>query len=303
MASNLTEAAALNAVVKRAAIFGGLDYDATPAALQAANGKMGEQSMDFLTAYLAEHSDDSRDIAMADNITRDALTRDGLRAVGYLQGTEEEANAISDILFMQNVDVDVYQHERGSEEAFKALSRSGVVLWHVATHGFTLSEDVAKSNRQDLAYLGMSEESVHEADNSLCYAGLLMAGANNTLNGTGMPEKMENGILTAREIASMDLSDLQLVVLSACQTGLGQLRDDGVFGLQRGFKKAGARTLLMSLWSVDDQATQTMMTAFYEELATGAPRGVAFHRAQNRLRADARFASPIYWASFIMLDD
>ena len=114
---------------------------------------------------------------------------------------------------------------------------------------------------------------------------------------------MENGILTAREIASMNLCDLQLVVLSACQTGLGQLRDDGVFGLQRGFKKAGARTLLMSLWSVDDIATQTMMTAFYEELANGSSRRKAFHKAQNRMRADSRFSDPIYWASFIMLDD
>ena len=152
-------------------------------------------------------------------------------------------------------------------------------------------------------YLGLNGESGHEADNSLCYAGLLMAGANNTLKHTVKMENMENGILTAREIASMNLCDLQLVVLSACQTGLGQLRDDGVFGLQRGFKKAGARTLLMSLWSVDDIATQTMMTAFYEELANGSSRRKAFHKAQNRMRADSRFSDPIYWASFIMLDD
>jgi len=96
---------------------------------------------------------------------------------------------------------------------------------------------------------------------------------------------------------------LELVVLSACQTGLGQLREDGVFGLQRGFKKAGAHTLLMSLWSVDDEATKAMMTAFYAELAKGASRRAAFHAAQNSLRANPRFESPIYWASFIMLDD
>jgi len=293
----------LSGAIKHAAVFGGLDYDASPDALQAANVKMADSSIDFLTAYLAEHSSDKEDMAMVDHITRDAMTRDGLEAVRYLGGTEDEAHAICDVLFMQNVDVDLYDSERGSEEAFKALSGSGVVLLHVATHGFTLSEDVAKSNRQDLTYLGMSEESVHDADNSLCYAGLLMAGANNTLKGIRMPEQMENGILTAREIASMDLCDLQLVVLSACQTGLGQLRDDGVFGLQRGFKKAGAKTLLMSLWSVDDQATQAMMTAFYEELATGVTRGTAFRKAQNRLRTDPRYSSPIYWASFIMLDE
>ena len=133
-----------------------------------------------------------------------------------------------------------------------------------------------------------------------------MAGANNTLDADkrkNMPENMENGVLTAREIASMNLSDLELVVLSACQTGCGVLRDDGVFGLQRGFKKAGAHTLLMSLWSVDDKATMKMMTAFYEEIASGVSRREAFHSAQNRLRTDPKFSSPRYWASFIMLDD
>jgi CHAT domain-containing protein len=114
---------------------------------------------------------------------------------------------------------------------------------------------------------------------------------------------MENAVLTAREIALMDLRGLELVVLSACQTGRGLLRDDGVFGLQRGFKKAGAHTLLMSLWSVDDQATMMMMTAFYKELANGASRHEAFRAAQHTLREDPRFSRPVYWASFIMLDD
>ena len=294
----------LSDVVKRAVIFGGLNYDATPAQLQAANMQLGRESMEYLQEYLSQMATANDEVlAMTEGLTRDAMTRDGLGAVTYLEGTQKESKEISEILFMEDVDVDLYQEERGTEEAFKGLSGSNPTILHVATHGFTLTEDEAQKNRSDLNYLGMSEDQAAQADNSLCYAGLLMAGANNTLRRQPMPEKMENGVLTAREIASMDLRGLELVVLSACQTGLGQLREDGVFGLQRGFKKAGAHTLLMSLWSVDDDATRAMMTAFYAELARGASRRAAFHAAQNSLRANPRFESPIYWASFVMLDD
>ena len=139
--------------------------------------------------------------------------------------------------------------------------------------------------------------------NPMARSGLLLAGVEQKWFGMDEPDPANDGILTALEIANMDLHGLELVALSACETGKGDVLGDGVFGLQRGFKKAGARTLLMSLWSVDDLATQTMMTAFYEELVNGSSRRKAFHKAQNRLRADARFSDPIYWASFIMLDD
>lgn len=89
--------------------------------------------------------------------------------------------------------------------------------------------------------------------------------------------------------------------LSACRTGVGEVRDDGVFGLQRGFKKAGAGTLLMSLWKVDDQATMTMMKAFYAALTQGCSKHDAFARARGAVKA-AGFSEPFYWASFIMLD-
>ena len=139
-------------------------------------------------------------------------------------------------------------------------------------------------------------------DNSLSYSGLLMAGSNTTIKGIRLPSTIEDGILTAQEIAGMDLQGLELVVLSACQTGLGQLKDDGVFGLQRGFKKAGAHTLLMSLWSVDDHATQVMMTQFYQQLMLTHNRFLAFRQAQQAMR-EMGYNDPFYWASFIMLDD
>ncbi|MCO7111772.1 CHAT domain-containing protein [Bacteroides uniformis] len=99
-----------------------------------------------------------------------------------------------------------------------------------------------------------------------------------------MPEGLEDGILTAKELAGLDLRGLDLVVLSACQTGLGEITGDGVFGLQRGFKKAGANTLLMSLWKVDDNATQLLMTQFYKNLLAGKSKFESLREAQKYVR-------------------
>ena len=202
-----------------------------------------------------------------------------------------------------NIDTDIYEGNEGTEEAFKNLSGQHFSLIHVATHGFALSEEAVRKDAKAIRYLDTTNDETSQADNSLCYSGLLMAGANNVLTGKTLPQGLENGVLTAREIAQLDLQGLDLAVLSACQTGLGELKEDGVFGLQRGFKKAGAHTLLMSLWSVDDEATQIMMTNFYQNLVSGKTKRQAFHSAQEAVRNNPRFNSPFYWASFIMLDD
>ena len=117
-----------------------------------------------------------------------------------------------------------------------------------------------------------------------------------------MPEGIEDGILTAKEISGMDLRSTDMVVLSACQTGLGEITDEGVFGLQRGFKKAGVHTIIMSLWSVDDNATKLIMTEFYSNLIKGMTKREAFLKAQRTLKTTAGFENPRFWAAFIMLD-
>ena len=93
-----------------------------------------------------------------------------------------------------------------------------------------------------------------------------------------------------------------MVVLSACDTGLGNVTGEGVFGLQRGFKKAGVESLLMSLWPVDDQATQMLMVEFYKQLLSGKPKNQALINAQKLVRDTKGFESPEYWAGFILLD-
>ncbi|MBO4243995.1 MAG: CHAT domain-containing protein, partial [Bacteroidales bacterium] len=109
-----------------------------------------------------------------------------------------------------------------------------------------------------------------------------------------------DGILTAKEISRLDFRGLDLVVLSACQSGLGEVTGEGVFGLQRGFKKAGAQTIVMSLWNVNDDATQLLMTEFFKNLTAGHSKREAFVMAQSQVRK--KYPHPAMWAAFVMVD-
>ena len=114
---------------------------------------------------------------------------------------------------------------------------------------------------------------------------------------------IDDGILTAQEISRLNLSGLNLVVLSACETALGDITNEGVMGLQRGFKKAGAQTIVMSLWKVADEQTQQFMTEFYRLLTNGIGKRQAFKTAQQYMRSQyPEQRSKPYWAAFIMLD-
>jgi CHAT domain-containing protein len=133
-------------------------------------------------------------------------------------------------------------------------------------------------------------------------SGLLLSGCNNAWKGKPVAG-VENGILFADDVARMDLVGAQLVVLSACETGLGEVNNsEGVFGLQRAFKLAGAETLIMSLWGVNDQATSELMKSFYEKWLSGKSKQEAFKDAQRELRARPEYSSPFYWAAFVMID-
>ena len=128
----------------------------------------------------------------------------------------------------------------------------------------------------------------------------MMSGANNYWEHAIRPSKTEDGILTAEEISELDLSKSSLVVLSACQTGLGDISNEGVIGLQRAFKMAGVETIVMSLWEIDDRATADFMGYFYKSLITGHDKRQAFREAQRQLKK--KYDNPYYWAAFVMLD-
>jgi CHAT domain-containing protein len=119
-----------------------------------------------------------------------------------------------------------------------------------------------------------------------------------------IPQDIEDGILLASEISLLDLQSVDLVTLSACQTGLGDISDDGVLGLQRGFKRAGVNSLLMTLWPVEDSATKIFMKQFYNNLFTGYSKQQSLQTAQKYLREynNGYYNEPKYWAAFILLD-
>ena len=204
---------------------------------------------------------------------------DGDIQFGDLTGTRKEMDEISKALKSSGIkNVQTFADTKASEEAFLALSDSKLNLLHIATHG---------------AYLAKGK--VTDAE-SMSQSILAFAGANLGNEGT-----KTDGYVTAADVAKMNLRNCNLAVLSACETALGKMGDDGVFGLQRGFKNAGVHTLLMSLRQVDDKATTELMTQFYKALMAGNTPNESLRKAQQHLRQHG-YDDPQYWASFIVLD-
>jgi CHAT domain-containing protein/Tfp pilus assembly protein PilF len=189
-----------------------------------------------------------------------------------LPGTGAEARAVARLL----PGAELLTGDRATEAALKQVA--GPRVLHLATHGFFLPESEATPN-------------------PLLRSGVALAGANRAPTG-------DDGLVTALEASGLDLHGTHLVVLSACEAGLGELKSgEGVFGLRRALMMAGAETLLMTLWKVDDAATAQLMTEYYRRLASGAGRGEALRTAQAALRSRHATAHPFYWASFVTLGD
>gem|GEM_PF-854591 len=230
-------------------------------------------------------------------------------SVEELPETKKEVMVIDKALKKMGLKVELRIDTIATERDFKNLSGKKTGLLHITTHGFYWSEEEAKKY-DNLSFLMLGDRYPrYVEDKALARSGLYFAGANNSLRDGKIPEDMDDGILTAKEISKLDLQGADLVVLSACQTGLGEIKGDGVFGLQRGFKKAGAQSILMSLWEVDIDATTLLMTQFYKNLAEG--KGMSKHRALKqaqkfvrdyKIGAVRKYKDPYYWASFILLD-
>ena len=252
--------------LKNSVLYGGIFYDSDTSTMKRESDRYSTRNTST-TSFFALNRDEDRG------------------SLNYLPGTKTEVENIIGKLKKSRVKAKLFEGTQANEESFKALSGSDIAVMHIATHGFFLPSDEKLSG-----------------DQSLIQSGLLLSGANYAWQNKPLPEGIEDGILTAKEISYMDLRRTDLVVLSACQTALGEITGEGVFGLQRGFKKAGARTIIMSLWPVDDNATLLMMTEFYTNLTSGMNKREAFLAAQNKVKTTAGFENPRYWAAFIMLD-
>ncbi len=202
-----------------------------------------------------------------------------------LPATKTEVDKIAGILTEKGWEVKNYTGSTALEETIKESYKPR--LLHVATHGFFQPDTT-------------------EGSNPLLRSGLMLAGAGNTLKGENKPEG-EDGILTAYEAMNLNLDNTDLVVLSACETGLGEIKNgEGVYGLQRAFKVAGAKSIIMSLWKVDDKATQELMVAFYKHwlndaAGTESIKRNAFLKAQKELKA--KYPNPYFWGAFVMVGE
>lgn len=277
-------------MMRDAIVYGGIRYDITPKS--------------HLTGT---ESDEEKKTMVAERIstTIDSLTATRGIKWDFLPGTKAEAEAISSTMTANSVKNELIEGEDGTEESFKALSGDNRDVIHIATHGFYWTDrEASRHHDKGLSFILGSETAAPEEDRTMTRSGLLFAGAQNTFSGKEIPQDVEDGILTAKEIARLDLRGTNLVVISACQSGLGEVTGDGVLGLQRGFKKAGVQSLVMSLWEVNDEATRILMTRFYENLSKRKSKYVAFQDAQKYLRnyKDGIFDRPEYYAAFVLLD-
>ena len=248
----------------------------------------------------------------------------------YLPGTRKEVEDINHMVSDNELATNLHMKGDASEKSFKHLSGHAPTIIHIATHGFYWTDSEVRDGGMDDRLMFLSTYgNMDDADKALTRSGLLLAGANHTLTGVNNVQATEDGVLTAKEISMLDLRGVDLLVLSACQTGLGKITGDGVFGLQRGFKKAGANAILMSLWKVDDHATRLLMNSFYKYLMDGMDKHEALRRAQTDLRTmeveterrtssrraigtrgrrnrttvmKRPYTDPYYWAAFILLD-
>jgi CHAT domain-containing protein len=210
-----------------------------------------------------------------------------------LTGTEAEAREIAALLKVVPL-----TGARATEGAVKGVS--GPSILHIATHGYFVPypEPATAGDEGFDPFRPLSQfRAVEESKSPLLRSGLAFAGANQPANRGG-----EDGILTALEAAGLDLWGTKLVVLSACETGLGDVQvGEGVYGLRRSFMLAGAESAVMSFWKVDDEVTREMMVQYYKRLLDGEGRSEALRQVQLMVLGDLARSHPYYWASFIHL--
>lgn len=209
-----------------------------------------------------------------------------------LHWSMKEIEAIERILKSHQIQFSSYSGTRGTEESFLSMSGHAPNVLHITTHGFFY----APTEAQEVDYLRGYKD-------AMSLSGLVMSGANAAWLGRPLPEGVLDGILTASNIACLDLENTQLVVLAACQSGQGETTSEGLYGLQRAFKKAGVKTMILSLWNVSDFVGAEFMSLFYEFLAEEENhwnKRTAFEKAKYTIRK--KYQQPYYWAGFVMLD-
>jgi CHAT domain-containing protein len=217
----------------------------------------------------------------------------GSPTIPELPATKTEVDGINKMLKTSGYQVAEWTQQDATENNLKSAHKINVL--HIATHGYFL-QDVDKASWP----IGVQADNAK--DNVLLRSGLMFTGASDADKHNTSLDNTSNGIMTSYEAMNLDLKGTSLVVLSACETGLGEVKaGEGVYGLQRAFLVAGAEALIMSLWKVDDAATQQLMNNFYTNWLKTGDREKAFKQAQLQLMT--KYKEPYYWGAFVMMED
>jgi CHAT domain-containing protein len=206
--------------------------------------------------------------------------------IPMLPATEKEVNLLNSLLKEKQWKVQAFTLSQATEANLKSVQNPQIL--HIATHGFFLGDVEINDELQ-------TDDEKQITQNPLFRSGILLAGA-----ALKQESGQEDGVLTAFEAMNLHLDKTELVSLSACETGLGEVRNgEGVYGLQRSFLVAGARTVIMSLWQVDDVATQELMSSFYKSWLSGGDKFQSFRQAQLEIKE--RYKHPFYWGAFVLI--
>ena len=271
---------------------GGINYDTVP---KAHSENKEEGNTEYILALNLQQEREK----IKENTKRSSKSTSKME---YLEGTKKEVDQVTALFQNKNWSLSAYTDKKAEEGKFKEeieKNKAGVI--HIATHGFAFP-DVKENKRQKL--MGADEISYRASKDPMVRCGLMFSGSN--VSWTGNPQKMitetgEDGILTAAEVSNIDLSNTKLVVLSACETGLGKIEgSEGTFGLKRGFKLAGVEQMIVSLWSVPDKETMELMTLFYEDLTETLNPVKSFEKVQKQMR-DTYPTEPYKWAGFVLV--
>ena len=235
---------------------------------------------------------------VAQNMTDDSQLRKHRGALEdafyYLPFTKEEILQVEGIMHNNHVSTSSHTGFSSTEESVRAMNGHSPEILHLSTHGFFVKGDKSAMDNKFLARFPSMRFS------SMQRSGLAFVNANKAWEGeTDKPEEAD-GILTANEVATLDLSKTRLAVLSACQTAVGEYSLEGVYGIHRGFKQAGVQSILATLWNVNDKSTARFMELFYQNWLSGTPMQQSLNDAIRELRRE--YPSPFYWAPFVLFD-
>lgn len=260
----------LSANPRSAVLYGGLQYDLQPIA-------MIEEAKKYELPDLL--------VMRGDMLRGDSVFRE-------LPGSKQEILQIESLLKANKWEVTPRIGIEGTEESFLCMHRKAPQVLQIATHGFYYTPERAET----VDYLkGYSD--------AMMLSGIVLSGGNAAWRGNKLPNGVLGGILTANNIAGLDLSGTEMVVLSACQSGQGKATSEGLYGLQRAFKKAGVGTMVMALWNISDKVATEFMITFYEQLASPKcqwSKRNAFEQTKSIIRE--KYPEPFFWAAFVMLD-